>query len=126
LEQAVNTLLSRIGDAPVAQSTRSTTPRTPNRPLRDSSQPQDSGNNQVIAPIYVLRDLAADAGAESPQDVRARLGVSSGQRSGDIITEGLLSQQEAISLLQMSVLSTTVKVDYGSRSPVSKKIMDDG
>jgi hypothetical protein len=104
LERAVNTILNRFGETPIAQSSaRSATPQTPNI-LNRSQSHEATVNNQIVAPVYVLRDLAADAGAESPQEVRMRHEISPGEQAGDIISEGLLSLQEAASLLQMFVL----------------------
>jgi hypothetical protein len=55
----------------------------------------------VEAPIFVLRDLAAYA--EAPAEVRAR-DQAPVARSRDIIDEGLLSLQDAVYFLKMSVV----------------------
>jgi hypothetical protein len=127
LERAVNTILNRLGETPIAQSARSATPHTPNLLNQSHSQPHDAVSNQIVAPIYVLRDLAADAGAESPQEVRTRHEISSGGQAGDIISEGLLSLQEATGLLQMFVLSKKQRFLHRlTHSSVSKSIMESG
>lgn len=83
-------------------SARSTTPHTPNVIHRVESH-EAPASNHIVAPIYVLRDLAADAGAQSPQEVRARQEISYGDQTGDVISEGLLSMSEATTLMQMWV-----------------------
>lgn len=89
---------------PIAQSTvPSVTPYTPNF-IHGVESHDASAGHHIVAPIYVLRDLAADAGAQSPQEVRTRHDmIGSGDETGDVISEGLLSLADAMELMQMCV-----------------------
>jgi hypothetical protein len=94
-------LLERIGDEPRRRSSRS------NTPLRPLSRAHSilPANDASEAPVMIIRDLAAEAGAQSPDMIRVG---SQGVLSDDIITGGLLSFEDAVSLLAMYVLSREI------------------
>lgn len=127
LERAVNTLLNRFGEIPIAQSSvRSNTPDTSNVIHRVELH-EAPANNNIVAPIYVLRDLVADAGAQSPEEVRTRHEISYGARGGDVINEGLLSMSEASMLMAMWVCRYKLVLNHPLIHPsVFKSIMADG
>jgi hypothetical protein len=96
LERALDRLLERIGDEPTRDSSRS------NTPLRPLSRTQSilQANDASEAPVMIIRDLAAEAGAQSPDISRVS---TQGIFSDDVITGGLLSFTDAVSLLAMYV-----------------------
>ena len=103
LETAVNRLLARIGDDLNSTSTRPHTPPIPplTRPrVPSASELPVQTNDTSIAPVIVIRDLAAQVGVHSPSESRE---ITKGIPSDDVIHGGLLSLWDAVSLLTMYV-----------------------
>lgn len=102
LEGAVNLLLDRIGDA-----TRDPEHKSPSPPvISTSSVPQErsraiSLDDDAVAPVFVLRDLAAESG-NILQCNEYRPETISGE---DIIQSGVISLNDATVLMRMLVYS---------------------
>ena len=78
-------------------SARSIPDRHPPRILARS---EDQDQDQDQAPVLWIRDAAADAGVQSPQQVQARP-----QQHSDVISTGLVALSTAHSLLSLYVLA---------------------
>lgn len=97
LESTVQTLVKRLDSSNGIVSARSIPDRHPPRILaQTSSEDQD----QDQAPVLWIRDAAADAGVQSPQQVRPRP-----QQHSDVISTGLVALSTAHSLLSLYVLA---------------------
>lgn len=101
LESTVQTLVRRLEASNGVVSARSIPDRHPPRILaRTSSEDQDQDQDQ--APVFWIRDAAADAGVQSPQQVQARP-----QQHSDVISTGLVALSTAHSLLSLYVLAAS-------------------
>ncbi|KIW02086.1 hypothetical protein, variant [Verruconis gallopava] len=104
LETTVNLLLKRLGDGPSTVQTRSPTPsRAPTHDNDQSSASRDRGASldaDAVAPVFILRDLAAETGAATGSNGR----IADGQLSvdaEDIISAGVLAEHDAIKLISI-------------------------
>jgi hypothetical protein len=100
LENALDRLLERIGDDPTRNSSRSNTPLHSISRNTAITRSMIQSNDSSEAPVMIIRDLAAEAGAQSPGTPRVS---AHGIQSHDIISGGLLSFTDAVSLLAMYV-----------------------
>jgi hypothetical protein len=115
LERAVDRLLERLGDEPT--SSRSNTPIHPLSRTQSIIQSNDASE----APVMIIRDLAAEAGAQSPDIIR--VGVQ-GMNSDDIVTGGLLSFGDAVSLLTMYVQYGKTNGTLGSTHKLAPTVVN--
>lgn len=94
----MNLLLERLSDGVRASKNRSPTPSQ--TPIQNDSQQRSRGGSldeDAVAPVFVLRDLAADTGSTSQSHIPAE--------NGDIIHAGIISQSDAKLLIRMYVNS---------------------
>jgi hypothetical protein len=94
----VNTLLERIGEAPQAISSS----RTPDHgtSYETDTRPSNTPKDSPPPPVYIIRDLAAEVESDLPNGHKTS---HSEPQSSDILTERLLSHEEALSLTEMCV-----------------------
>lgn len=99
LEGAVQTLLARLGDGLDVSHRRSPTPAPPTAPPEPQQRSRGvSLDEDAVAPVFVLRDLAAESGT-------AQVNVSNGHQisygNEDVIQAGILSLSDATLLVRM-------------------------
>jgi hypothetical protein len=98
LEGAVNLLLDRLGDA-----TQDLDPKSPSRPtvpVAPVTEERSRGvslDDDATAPVFVLRDLAAESGSFSQLDGHQQETFG----DEDIIQSGVISLNDATLLMRM-------------------------
>ena len=101
LEGAVNLLLERLGDGVQGPSIRSPTPARTPIPVEPQQRSRGvSLDEDAIAPVLILRDLAAESGTA----VALSSGINGQQFSygaDDIIQAGVVSLTDATILMRM-------------------------
>jgi hypothetical protein len=100
----VDLLLARLGDGTKGNvNSRSSTPSQ----LNSAKNPNPAGRSRetsldedAVAPVFVLRDLTAETGNVSQSNGQSAVTqIAAGYE--DIITAGLVSQNDAVLLLSM-------------------------
>ncbi|KAF2453466.1 hypothetical protein BDY21DRAFT_126055 [Lineolata rhizophorae] len=102
LEKSMSNLLDRLGDNLASDGTRLSTPRSSSTTRPATALPLEPGVGRVDhaeAPVFVIRDLANEIGVES----RGHLQDSPSQeiRQDDVVENGLICVQDALSLLSI-------------------------
>ncbi|PVH99483.1 hypothetical protein DM02DRAFT_594183 [Periconia macrospinosa] len=120
LEKLVATLTKRLDDV------ESILPRQ-NKPTDDRDSPQDSGSLQIdrdteSAPLFVLRDAATQSGFRATGDTPAD--AATRDLSDGVILQGLLSEQEAISLLEIFRENYGQWIAFDSNIPITRLLED--
>ncbi|EXJ60252.1 hypothetical protein A1O7_04404 [Cladophialophora yegresii CBS 114405] len=96
LEKAVGTIVSRFGIALGDDNASGLTPSGPSE--AHHAEERNETRDTASAPVFVIRDLATEIGVESPDAIRSARSGAEGQDS-DLIREGILSSQQASTLL---------------------------
>ncbi|OCL12435.1 hypothetical protein AOQ84DRAFT_285221 [Glonium stellatum] len=98
LERTVNDLVRRLGDDSASEVGRSTTTEVI-RKTGIQTEHNPPSVEPALAPLFVLRDVATEAGVRPPD--RTRTNTPARDLSQDIIMKGFLTENEALPLLSL-------------------------